>query len=69
MNAYLSTRPVLTGLLCALALAAGLVVGSVVSGLVHDATALPPCPTEDSVHCYWDASTMGNGSGVDVVAP
>lgn len=30
---------------------------------------LPPCPTEDSVQCYWDASTMGNGSGTDVVNP
>lgn len=25
--------------------------------------ALPPCPTEDSVGCYWDAPTMGNGDG------
>jgi hypothetical protein len=24
---------------------------------------LPPCPTEDSDDCYWDAATMGNGSG------
>jgi len=24
---------------------------------------LPPCPTEDSVGCYWDAQTMGNGTG------
>lgn len=24
---------------------------------------LPPCPTEDSVGCYWDAATMGNGTG------
>jgi hypothetical protein len=22
-----------------------------------------PCPTEDSVSCYWDAATMGNGIG------
>lgn len=22
-----------------------------------------PCPTEDSVGCYWDADTMGNGTG------
>jgi len=28
---------------------------------------LPPCATEDSVHCYWDADTMGNGVGHDVV--
>jgi len=24
---------------------------------------LPPCPTEDSHDCYWDARTMGNGEG------
>jgi len=21
------------------------------------------CPTEDSINCYWDASTRGNGLG------
>lgn len=30
---------------------------------------LPPCPTEDSTGCYWDADTMGNGLGHDVVTP
>lgn len=30
---------------------------------------LPPCPTEDSVHCYWDATTQGNGHGTSVVNP
>jgi hypothetical protein len=24
---------------------------------------LPPCPTEDSVSCRWDASQRGNGLG------
>jgi hypothetical protein len=24
---------------------------------------LPPCPTEDAENCYWDAATMGTGSG------
>lgn len=24
---------------------------------------LPPCPTEDSVSCYWDGDSMGNGHG------
>lgn len=28
---------------------------------------LPPCPTEDSEGCYWDAKTMGNKQGTDVV--
>lgn len=25
--------------------------------------ALPPCPTEDSTACYWDAQQHGNGDG------
>ncbi|WNO27760.1 membrane protein [Microbacterium phage Huwbert] len=24
---------------------------------------LPPCATEDSDNCYWDASVQGNGEG------
>ncbi|AVR56880.1 hypothetical protein PBI_TRISCUIT_5 [Microbacterium phage Triscuit] len=24
---------------------------------------LPPCATEDSDNCYWDASRQGNGEG------
>lgn len=28
---------------------------------------LPPCPTEDSDNCYWDAQTMGNGEGQSFV--
>lgn len=28
---------------------------------------LPPCATEDSTGCYWDADTRGNGTGHDVV--
>lgn len=61
----------LHAVLCALALAVGLTVGSLVSGLAHDLLTppLPPCATEDSTGCYWDADTMGNGLGSDVVAP
>tara|TARA_R110000851_G_scaffold4520_1_gene18457 strand:+ start:2180 stop:2584 length:405 start_codon:yes stop_codon:yes gene_type:complete len=29
---------------------------------------LPPCPTEDSTACYWDASERGNGHGHDFIA-
>lgn len=28
---------------------------------------LPPCATEDSTNCYWDAQTQGNGQGTDLV--
>lgn len=64
------SRPVHAAL-CALALAGGLIVGSLVSGLAHDLLTpdLPPCATEDSTGCYWDADTMGNSQGEDVVAP
>lgn len=39
-------------------------------GIDHAAVnedALPPCATEDSTGCYWDADTMGNGMGNDLV--
>lgn len=29
---------------------------------------LPPCPTEDSVSCYWDAKVHGNGRGQSFTA-
>jgi hypothetical protein len=29
---------------------------------------LKPCKSEDQKHCYWDADTMGNGHGHDVVS-
>ena len=29
---------------------------------------IPPCPTEDSNGCYWDASTRGNGLGHSFIA-
>lgn len=32
------------------------------------AAPLPPCAFEDSTWCYWDASTMGNGSGRSFIA-
>lgn len=34
------------------------------SGLTgSSASTLPPCEFEDSINCYWDAETMGNGHG------
>ena len=30
---------------------------------------LPPCLTEDSTGCVWNASEQGNGQGHDVVNP
>lgn len=54
--------------LCALSLAVGMILGTAVRYAIQDAT-LPPCPTEDSTACYWDADTQGNGLGADVVTP
>jgi hypothetical protein len=31
--------------------------------------ALPRCKSETDTHCYWDASTQGNGHGHDFVSP
>mgnify|MGYP001603028395 CR=1 FL=1 len=28
----------------------------------------PPCPTEDSNACYWDAAARGNGQGISFIA-
>jgi hypothetical protein len=28
---------------------------------------LPPCPTEDSANCYWDAQTRSNGKGISFI--
>jgi hypothetical protein len=28
---------------------------------------LRPCPAEDSPHCFWDATTRGDGHGTPVV--
>jgi hypothetical protein len=44
--------------------------GMVVMGNIYDGNGyLPPCQTEDSSHCYWDASNSGNGNGNDLVNP
>lgn len=51
--------------LVALSLVAGAIVGALRGNAAN--LSLPPCPTEDSTHCYWDADTMGNGQGRDVV--
>lgn len=28
---------------------------------------LPPCPTEDSSQCYWNAAEQGNGTGASFI--
>lgn len=29
---------------------------------------IPPCATEDSTCCYWDAASMGDGNGLSFIA-
>lgn len=36
--------------------------------LAAAALILPPCPTEDSSQCYWNAAVHGNGTGTSFVA-
>lgn len=53
----------------ALALAVGF---SVTAGALYGTGAvrdLPPCATEDSTACYWDADAQGNGEGVSLWNP
>jgi len=40
-----------------------LVIAAVLGAAVQSAPLPPPCPTEDSVSCYWDAESRGNGQG------
>lgn len=40
-----------------------LAAGIVALTLPTSTPELPPCPTEDSVSCYWDAQQHGNGIG------
>lgn len=44
--------------------------GALTLGLAFASTdeeVLPPCATEDSANCYWDADTQGDGTGTDFV--
>lgn len=33
----------------------------------NDPSRFPRCEYEDSENCYWDATTMGNGTGTSFV--
>lgn len=33
-------------------------------GICRGGDPLPPCPTEDSDNCFWDAATRSNGRGL-----
>jgi uncharacterized protein YcsI (UPF0317 family) len=58
---------------CIGALLVGIVIGCSLTFAIMapalTAPSLPPCLTEDSTGCYWDAETHGNGTGQDVVTP
>lgn len=45
-----------------------LIGAALLAGSLAPTPALPPCPTEDSTGCYWDAATQGNGVGTSFVA-
>ena len=69
---YQSTKPMYSGAELVRAAVAAFSTGLILMGLgiiVGNANddSLPPCKTEDSTHCYWDADTMGNGQGNDFV--
>ena len=60
------TRAILAGLATAMLIPVTMVaiVGGIVAGaLAVQLPGMGKCPTEDSVNCYWDADTMGNGHG------
>lgn len=41
---------------------------AVLVGAALGVGAMPPCLSEDSTGCYWNARTMGNGEGRSFVA-
>lgn len=47
--------------LCCLAI--GFALGSLIMTPAEGTMTLPPCATEDSTNCYWDAAHQGNGLG------
>lgn len=49
------------------AFAVGITLGMGLQWQIMQAFTLPACQTEDSTACYWDADTMGNGMGHDIV--
>lgn len=55
----------LAGAMAGLALVLAVTVVSLTPDLTPNS--LPPCATEDSDNCYWDAQTQGNGVGQDSV--
>ena len=59
-------RAILAGLAFLAAIPAVIVatMATIAAGaLIVQIPAMPPCPTEDSVNCYWSADAMGNGRG------
>jgi outer membrane biosynthesis protein TonB len=52
-----------------LGILAGVAIGLTVPALTaaSEPPALPPCPTEDSDNCYWDATIRGYGQGSSFV--
>lgn len=72
MNTFKSAALVITGL----ALGAGSMAltamctppaDPAVEETVYPNITLTPCAQEDSINCYWDAATMGNGQGSSFV--
>jgi hypothetical protein len=52
---------------CGAAMYVGLAIADrqyrVIDQINQEASRLPPCLTEDSDNCYWDAKERGNGKG------
>lgn len=49
-------------------LLAAAMLAAVAIATPNNVAPLPACPTEDSIGCYWDASTRGNGIGRSFIA-
>lgn len=72
MTNHTSPAPTLIGALLAWAITSAMALAVLVAFThtryvevprIDPTYGLPPCPTEDSVACYWDARNRGNGIG------
>ena len=42
-------------------------ISATILGAVYLFSTMPPCATEDSTFCHWNAQTQGNGHGNSII--
>lgn len=57
----------MTATMLALGMALGMSLTACLAASTEPTGELPPCATEDSTNCVWDAETQGNGQGTSFI--